>query len=262
MATNKLSQMSQVIENLQAEITSLTNRRDQLRSSNKTLELQRQTALEDQAAQLKTQRNNHLKTLQSEVDEIRLQSAAASEELAVIRSQLEVAHPQLEACKDKLAKLNDAVAASKLELDSTIVKVGAGEAKVVKLAEEHAEIEQKILVRENKITDLDNNIAKKSSELEAILAQINVYDGKLSELQADYDTRRIAAEDELKSVLVQTNDALIALKQLRQEEEQACQEIATARQTMAKEREALNRREAKINTAEGKILKYKQYMKL
>jgi chromosome segregation ATPase len=262
MTMSKLSQTSQLIEKLEAEVTALTNRRNILLAGNKTLELKRETALKSQADELKQLRQQALAKLRAELAPVKSEIDAAEITRQTAISRRDEANRNADLAQHTLDGLSEPIETAKHTLASLNAEIVAQGKRSEQLTEDEILLLQKIGQANDRLNHISEQITLKKVELGDLVVQIDKIRGDLADLQLDYDARKTAADDELRGVLVRTQDAVIRLKEVTGREEQEREALALERQVIQKEREALDRRTAKLNTDEGRIAKYGQYMRL
>lgn len=109
---------------------------------------------------------------------------------------------------------------------------------------------------------LKSEFAAQKASLEGINANIATAKEELDGLEADYQSRRARLEDELKTILIRTGDAVTRLTELEARGTEERNSIAADRLALHRERETLERQKAKYSDIEARVLKYKQMMKL
>jgi chromosome segregation ATPase len=111
-----------------------------------------------------------------------------------------------------------------------------------------------------------SEVNEKVKSSEGLLANTNdlidqakvILDG----LQTDFESRKTKLDDELREILLKTQDAVRRLKKIQDEENSTRKSIAVERQALSKERESLNALKIKLGGAESRIKKLDGLIKL
>lgn len=189
-----------------------------------------------------------LKKLQDKQRALKKDNARLDQENTELMRALAAAERRLDGLNDDIAGKQQALA--RLETTRDV------------LEEELAKLKDSINTQSGLVPGIQEQISARQKELEAVEAKIAFAAGQLDDLQADYDTRKARLDDELKAILLKTQDKLIQYKQLSEEEDSIRKAIASDRLKLQKEREVLERAGSKLSQAEAKINKQRSFLRL